>query len=257
MLTFQHGAYNFGVIALATASFALIFAGGMAINDYFDYESDITVHPERPIPSNQISPEGALQFSIVVFLAGEAVALVINLLASMIAAFWIIFLILYPVFFKRISGLLSNIVIGLVEGTMPLFGEAAIFQTISITSLSFAGLSLVIVGGNILKDVVSVEGDVKAGYANLAATWGISTVTRVGAFVCFIAIVALTIPYFVGVVSVAYLIPIVLAGLIVSYSGISLFRQPDVQNVERRLKQFYMSIIMYPIALVLGTFLLR
>jgi len=257
MLTFQHGAYNFGVMALSTATFALIFAGGMAINDYFDYKSDITVHQERPIPSNQISPEGALQFSIVVFLAGAAVALIINLLTFMIAVFWIIFLTLYPVFFKRVSGLLSNIVIGLVEGTMPLFGEAAIFQTISVASLSFAGLSLVIVGGNILKDVVSVEGDVKAGYVSLAATWGISTTTRVGAFVCFIAIVALTIPYFVGVVSVAYLIPIVLAGLIVSYSGISLFLQPDVQNVERRLRQFNMSIIMYPIALVLGTFLLR
>lgn len=78
------------------------------------------MHPERPIPSNQISNLRVIQLSVLMFVAGLALALAINPLAFDIAALASMFLILYSGLFKRILGFLSNIIIGILTGmTVP------------------------------------------------------------------------------------------------------------------------------------------
>lgn len=86
-----NGVYNLGLMGLGLLTVALIAAGGFAIDDYFDHESDAIVCPEQPITSHQITPLGAVQFSVVMFLAALGVALSISLLALGIAALAIVF----------------------------------------------------------------------------------------------------------------------------------------------------------------------
>jgi len=81
MITFQKGLHNLGSGGLGFLTVTLIALGGFAINDYFDSESDAIVHPERPIPSNQISNLRVIQISVLMFVAGLALTLAKNPLA--------------------------------------------------------------------------------------------------------------------------------------------------------------------------------
>lgn len=58
---------------LAVAS-ALIYLGGMALNDYADRDLDARERPNRPIPSARISPATALEVAAVLATAGVASA---------------------------------------------------------------------------------------------------------------------------------------------------------------------------------------
>ena len=138
----------------------------------------------------------------------------------------IVFLILYSNFFKQLLGFISNILIGLSVGTIPLFSEAVIFQTIGLVSLSFVFFPICMIAGNVLKDVVGIEGDAKVGYPTLAATRGISAAVKVGALFFLLFIIASPFPYIVGAINLAYLVPIALLDSILFGSAPSLFRNP-------------------------------
>ena len=252
------GLHNPGLIGLAILAFFFTAAGGYAINDYFDRESDAIVKPDRPIPSNQITPLGALQFSAIMFISALGVGLMINPLAFGIVVFNISFLLLYSSHVKKFSGFLSNIAIGVVEGiTIPIFAEAALFQRVSVISLSFTGIVFAGIGFNIIKDALGVNGDAKVGYLTLAIKRGPRTAVKVGAVLCFIAPITFVFPYVVGVVSAAYLIPIVFMGCIELLFLLSLFRNPNAQNVKKGVRAGVIPVLLFPIALILGTFLLR
>jgi geranylgeranylglycerol-phosphate geranylgeranyltransferase len=258
VMVFQRGSYNFELMGLAFITMAFTCMGGFAINDYFDRESDAIVKPDRPIPSNQITPLEAIQISVVLFLAGLGFAAVINLLAFGIMAFITVFLILYAAFFKRRAGFISNIIIGLLAGTVvTLFSEATAIRTVSIISLCSIGFSFLIISRNVFKDIAGVEGDIKLGVSSLAIKQGKHAAAKVGALLCFFAIITSPLPYFMGVVSVAYLVPIVLMSCIIFYVALSIFKKPSVENVKKQLKMFSVSEILIPIALIAGIFILR
>ncbi len=253
MVTFQRGFYKPFLMGLAVLTMAFVGAGGAAVNDYFDRDSDAITHPDRPIPSHQISPASALQFSALTFLAGLGVSVAINPLVLGIVGLNTILFILYPRVIKRLSGFLSNLVMGYLGASIALFAEAVVVQTISISSLSFVGM---IAGGsigfNVLKDVLTLDGDVKVGYPTLAATRGIRVTAIVGALFLLFSVFASPLPYLTGVVSAVYLLPVVVWGVTVVYSAVSLLRKPNVQNVKKRLKMFTTAAIVYPIALILN-----
>ncbi|MGB8310628.1 MAG: UbiA family prenyltransferase [Halobacteriota archaeon] len=251
MITFQRGFYKPVLMSLAVLTVAFIGAGGAAINDYFDRESDAVTHPDRPIPSHQISPSNAVQFAASTYIAGLLVSFAINPLAFEIAALTIVLFILYPRVFKRYVGFLSNLVMGFLGATIPLFAEAVVFQTISVASLSFVGM---IAGGaiglNVLKDVLTLDGDLKIGYPTLAIKRGIRFAAVVGALFLLFSVLASPLPYLVGIVSIVYLIPVTVWGCIVVYSALSLLKNPNAQNVNKRIRMFTTSAVVYPIALI-------
>ncbi len=251
MITFQRGFYKPVLMSLAVLTVAFIGAGGAAINDYFDRESDAVTHPDRPIPSHQISPTNAVQFAASTYIAGLLVSFAINPLAFEIAALTIVLFILYPRVFKRYVGFLSNLVMGFLGATIPLFAEAVVFQTISVASLSFVGM---IAGGaiglNVLKDVLTLDGDLKIGYPTLAIKRGIRFAAVVGALFLLFSVLASPLPYLVGIVSIVYLIPVTVWGCIVVYSALSLLKNPNAQNVNKRIRMFTTSAVVYPIALI-------
>jgi len=253
------GLHNPSLIGLAILAFFFTAAGGYAINDYVDRESDAIVKPDRPIPSNQITPLGALQFSAIMFISALVVGLMINPLAFGIVVFNITFLLVYSSFVKKYSGFLSNIAIGLVEGiTIPIFAEAALFQRVSVVSLSFMGFILVGIGINVLKDVAGVDGDKTIGVSSLAIKRGKCTAVRVGALFLVATAISLIVPYVEGVVTIAYLIPMALMGVIILHVASSLFKKTDSQDVKKLLKRFRTSLlVLFPLALLAGTFLLR
>ncbi|MDQ3883610.1 MAG: UbiA family prenyltransferase [Thermoproteota archaeon] len=80
------------LIAL-TVSSALLYVGGIVLNDYFDIEIDKRERPFRPLPSGKISKRDALAIAMVAILIANSIALVLgptSLAVSLILTFAII-----------------------------------------------------------------------------------------------------------------------------------------------------------------------
>ncbi|HSQ53297.1 MAG TPA: hypothetical protein VLM82_02530, partial [Acidobacteriota bacterium] len=133
-------------------------------------------------------------------------------------------------------------------------GEAALTGTFTVVSLSLSFMSMGSIGGNILRDVLSLEGDMKAGYATLAAKRGPKFATKVGAVFFLLNVIGSPVPFFVNAVGWAYLVPIILWDIIVAVSGVVLLRNQDINLVKKQERLVTRTMILIPIALILGAF---
>ncbi|MGZ4920083.1 MAG: UbiA family prenyltransferase, partial [Halobacteriota archaeon] len=256
LITFQGSLRDLPLTVTAILAVLLIGAGSAAVNDYFDRESDMLTHLERPIPSGEITPAHTAQFAAVTFIGGLGVSLMINPFAFAIAALNVVLFILYPRVFKRLSGFASNLLMGYLGATVALFAGAVVFNAINVASLSFVGMiAAAVIAFNVLKDILTLPGDVKVGYPTLAARHGIRIAATIGSVFILLTIAAAPIPYLTGTVNAAYLFPIALAACIVLITALSLLKKPDINNVRRQLVTFLMCWIAVPIALIVNVLL--
>jgi geranylgeranylglycerol-phosphate geranylgeranyltransferase len=248
----ERGFPDIGLLILVVLSGICITSGGFAFNDYIDQESDAVVKKNRPIPSQRLAPWHALLTSAILFIIALLVALRINLLCFGIVLMDTFLLLAYSAYVKRSAGFAGSFLMGFLIGTSFVYGEAALSGMITITSFSLSFMSMGNVGGNVLRDVLSLEGDLKAGYATLAAKQGPKIATRVGAIFFLLNVIASPIPYLVNAVGYAFLIPIIIWDIILVISGVLLLRKPDIEEVKRQERLVTRTMILIPIALIAG-----
>jgi geranylgeranylglycerol-phosphate geranylgeranyltransferase len=231
---------------------AFIASAGFAINDFFDKESDAVIKPKRPIPSGALSLKQVLIVSGLLFSAGLVLASTINWLSFTILLIDSVLLLLYSWLVKRKSGFAANLLMGILTGTAFLYGEATINNTISLVSLSLYPIAFGTIGGNVLRDILSLEGDLKVGYPTLPKTIGSLKSERVAA-VFFIACGLLApLPFFVGEFSAYYLPLILVWSILLIYSSIRLVTtSATIENVRKYERLITMSMILLPLALIL------
>jgi len=200
IIALQRGLPETDLLALVVVSAICITSGGFAFNDYIDQESDAITKKNRPIPSKSLAPWLALLVAVVFFAIGLSASLQINMLCFGIALADTLLLVAYSAYVKKHAGFLGSILMGILIGTSFVYGEAALSGTISIISFSLSFMSMGNVGGNILRDVLSLQGDLKAGYATLAAKRGPTFAIKVGAVFFLFNAIGSTIPYLVDAV---------------------------------------------------------
>ncbi len=162
------GNLSFGIVALLTfLSMAFIASAGFAINDYFDRESDAVIKPTRPIPAGALSLKQVVVVSAVFFTLGLVLSAFINWLSFAIIAADSLLLLIYSYLVKRKSGFAANLLMGILTGTAFVFGQATVQNTINLVSLSLYPIAFGTIGGNVLRDIFSIEGDSKVGYPTL------------------------------------------------------------------------------------------
>ena len=253
------GALNPEIALLTFFSMAFITSAGFSLNDYFDRESDIVIKPKRPIPSGALSLKQVVAISVLLFVVGLSLAALINQLSLIILLIDSVLLVVYSAFIKRKSGFAANILVGILTGTAFLYGEAVTLgpDIISPTSLTLASLSLYpiacgTIGGNILRDVLSLEGDSKVGYPTLPQKIGNTSAAKIAA-VFFIATGVLApLPYLLKQFTVYYLPLIMIWSILLIYSSIRLVASAStVQNVRKYERLITMSMILLPLSLVI------
>lgn len=238
-------------------SMAFITSAGFAINDYFDRESDAVIKPKRPIPSGALSLKQVVAISALLFALGLVMAFFINWLSFIIIAVDSLLLLIYSTLVKRKSGFAANVLVGILTGTAFMYGEATITNpaTVSLISLSLYPIAFGTIGGNVLRDVLSLDGDSKTGYPTLPQKIGISNSAKVAAL--FFTLTALlaplpSLPYFVGHFTIYYLPLILLWSVILIYSSIRLVTSAStVANVRKYERIVTMSMILLPLALII------
>ena len=258
ILTFN-GSLNPQIMLLTFFSMAFITSAGFSINDYFDKESDAVIKPQRPLPSGALSLRQVVAVSAFLFALGLILAFFINWLCFEILLVDSVLLLVYSWLVKRKSGFAANILVGVLTGTAFLYGEAVTLgpNAFSITSLSLVSLSLYpiacgTIGGNVLRDILSLEGDSKVGYPTLPQKIGnVKSAEVAAAFFIACGLLA-PLPYFIGKFSVYYLPLILLWSVILIYSSIRLVTSAStLLNVRKYERLITMSMILLPLALIL------
>jgi geranylgeranylglycerol-phosphate geranylgeranyltransferase len=249
------GALSFWEVAgLIFFSMAFIASAGFAINDYFDRESDAVIKPKRPIPSGALSLTQVVAVSSILFALGLVMAFFINLLSFAIISVDSFLLLLYSYLVKRKSGFAANLLMGVLTGTAFIYGQATISDTINLVSLSLYPIAFGTIGGNVLRDILSLEGDSKVGYPTLPQKIGSVSASKVGAL--FFLLTGLlaplpAAPFFTGHFSLYYLPLILLWSILLIYSSIRLLVSTstiaDIRKYERLVT---MSMMLLPLALI-------
>jgi geranylgeranylglycerol-phosphate geranylgeranyltransferase len=253
------GDLNPEIALLTFFSMAFITSAGFSLNDYFDRESDAVIKPKRPIPSGALSLKQVVAIAVLLFVVGLSIAAWINQLSLIILLVDSILLVVYSAFIKRKSGFTANVLVGILTGTAFLYGQAVTLgpDVISPTSLTLASLSLYpiacgTIGGNILRDILSLEGDSKVGYPTLPQKIGNPNAVKTAA-VFFIATGVLApLPYLLNQFTVYYLPLIMIWSILLVYSSIRLVASAStVQDVRKYERLITMSMILLPLSLIM------
>ena len=247
------GNLNVAVVALlAFFSMSFIASGGFAINDYYDRRSDAIIKPKRPIPSGALSYKTAAIISGVFFALGLALSFLINWLSFAIIAVDSLLLLVYSYLIKRKSGFAANLLMGILTGTAFLFGEAVVTGSVSFISLSLYPIAFGTIGGNILRDIFSVEGDAKVGYPTLPQKIGNISAAKVGGLFFLLTGILAPLPYFLGEFTVYYLPLILVWSALLIYSAIRLFTSAKtVVSIRKYERIVTMSMMLLIFALII------
>lgn len=253
------GSIEIVTVVLTFFSMAFITSAGFAINDYFDKESDAVIKPKRPIPSGALSLKQVVTISTSLFAIGLTLAVLINILSLLILIADSVLLILYSWLVKRRSGFAANILVGILTGTAFIFGEAVTLGanvvspfSLSLISMSLYPIALGTIGGNILRDVLSYEGDSKVGYPTLPQTIGNRNSVVIAAIFFAATAVLAPLPYFLSFFGIYYVALILVWGVLLIYASIRLLTTPStLKNVKKYERLITMSMMLLILSLIL------
>jgi geranylgeranylglycerol-phosphate geranylgeranyltransferase len=229
---------------------ALIVWASMAINDYYDLESDTANNRlDRPLVRKVFSPSLALYSSIVMFIIGTFLSiLLINLgllaVNYMVVVFTIIFIFIaisYSTWLKK-YGFLGNIGVSLSYPAAILLGGFVVGFTedpenivlLTITSFGFL-IFFSALGREVLKGIMDVEGDKLQGVKTIAIRYGEKKAAILTFILFLISIPFAIIPLFLGYSghlnsTILYAVFVALMFIINFYTSITLIREPSKEN---------------------------
>ena len=229
-------------IFFASIAAFLVTGAGNVLNDYYDGDLDKKAHPERPIPSGQVSPKSAWNFAIALFACGLLLAFFVNWVCVIIAAINTGFLFAYERNLKA-KGLSGNVTISYLTASVFLFGGASILSFLIVPILFLLAL-LANVSREITKDIEDMDAD--AAYRKTLpmtsgvdkAEWMAVSYLQGAVILSFIPVFFLLIPGFQGIMGLkilSYLTVVVMADLFFIFSY-------DLIKSYPHEAQFYMKI---------------
>jgi geranylgeranylglycerol-phosphate geranylgeranyltransferase len=150
-------------LALAATAAAAFTAGGNALNDLYDRETDGVNHPDRPLASGQMTVRTAWAFVGASFGVAAILAAFVNVFALGLVALNAALMFSYEAGLKA-RGAPGNLVIAYLVGSLFLFAGVAVFRETSEplirTGVLAALASVATLGREITKDIEDLRGDV-------------------------------------------------------------------------------------------------
>jgi geranylgeranylglycerol-phosphate geranylgeranyltransferase len=181
-------------VALAAAAVLLITVSTNAWNDYLDIEIDRINKPDRPLPSGQISPRGALLFSAVCSVLSLAIASFVGLPALIIALGSNTLLYLYS-WRLKCTVLWGNVAVAAIVALGFIFGGVAAGNIYPVLSLALSAF-FAILAREILKTMADYHGDKQQNCRTIATAWGLTAARRFLILFLGIAALAMLAAYF-------------------------------------------------------------
>ncbi len=218
----------------------LISASILVQNDYFDVETDRINSPERPIPSNLVTPSEALFFSILLMIAGLVLSILINTALFIISLILAVIGFLYNRYLKK-SGLPGNLMVSLSVGMTFIFGGATVgFPAHRLVILFALIAALVDLGEEIAADSTDIKGDMLIQSNSLAIKFGEMTAVKISISVFSTVIMLTLIPFILQWLPPVYLIPIGVIDFSVAYGSILILRKKGSER-KKYIRMIYLG----------------
>lgn len=138
-------------------SSVFLYAGGVILNDVFDYRLDKIERPERPIPSGVVPLVSASIYGFSVLLMGIGFAFLVSLLSGLIAVALALSILLYDGLAKK-HGFFGPLVMGICRGLNLVLGMSVLGD---FTYVWLAGIPVVYIFAITLISRGEVHGDNK------------------------------------------------------------------------------------------------
>jgi geranylgeranylglycerol-phosphate geranylgeranyltransferase len=207
-----------------------VSAAILVLNDYFDVATDMINAPDRPIPSNMVSPNEALFLSLLLFVLG----LLFSLLLS-ITTFWAAIVLsligtLYNWKLKK-SGLAGNFLVSFSVGMTFVFGAISVGLPFNKIAWIFGIIAALIdLGEEIAADAMDMEGDKLIQSNSLAIRYGPAFAIKSAVFIFFIVVILTLVPFILQWLKWIYLAPILLMDGFIAYAAIRLLQSSGQQG---------------------------
>ncbi|MEF8875003.1 MAG: UbiA family prenyltransferase [Candidatus Thermoplasmatota archaeon] len=235
-----------GTILLTIIGMLIVFfftAGGNVLNDYMDRETDEINHPDRPIPSGEVSPKSALIFSETMFGIGVILSFLLPLyLPQIIVLSAVTLLVTYELRFKK-KGFAGNLMISGLTGMLFIFGGSIygkLFLPVILGVLAF----LSSVGREIMKDIQDLKGDLDRNTFPMRV--GPETAKRTALLFVVFAVALSPFPYILDLLPISYLGIVIIADTIFIYSLLLL------KSAERTQKFIKLAMVVALVAFLIG-----
>ncbi|MFC2133767.1 UbiA family prenyltransferase [Bacteroidota bacterium] len=218
---------KFPSLFLTAAGFFSVFlisASILVLNDYFDVETDKINAPDRPIPSNQVSPSEALVFSLLLLGLGIFLSYLISIPVLIISIILSLVGFLYNRFFKK-KGLLGNLMVSFSVGMTFIYGGATVGLPFNKVVLFFALIAaLVDLGEEIAADSIDIKGDLLINSKSLAIKYGESAALKISCSILLLVVLISIVPFVLKWFPMIYLIPIGIMDIFIFYFSIKLLK---------------------------------
>src|SRR5436309_6121026 len=238
-------------LVLAAAAAAAFTAGGNALNDIVDRETDRMNHPDRPLASGQLTVGTAWAFAGSAFAIAALLAVFISNLALLIVALNVILMVSYEAWLKA-RGAAGNVVIAYLVGSLFLFAGVSVFggafDPLIRTGILAALAFLATLGREITKDIEDMQGDVDR--HTLPQQIGAKRAGTVVGFVLVLCVALSVLPLYLRVLGIGYAILVVPADGMFIYAALH-----SAANPARSQRVTKYAMIVALAAFLAGAFL--
>lgn len=205
----------------------MISASILVLNDYFDVETDRINSPDRPIPSNLVTPNQALWLSILLMISGLILSYLISITSLVISICLTVIGFLYNRRYKQ-SGLPGNIMVSFSVGMTFIYGGANVGSPFNKVVLFFGLIATLIdLGEEIAADAMDMEGDSIINSNSLAIKYGKTTAIKVSSIIFLLVVLFSFVPFIVSWFRLVYIIPILVMDFFIVYPVTKLIKSEE------------------------------
>ena len=243
----SEGDFTWRVAAVLLVALCGYFAG-MIKNDYFHHESDKHTNPERPLPSQRLTPRQAIVPASIIYGLCVSVGFWFNIKTGLLVMGLVAISHLYNAIFKA-KGILGSLILPLGIGLLSVFGALAVSGSVPrLVWYAFAATTLYDLGTHITTTFKDISRDKQLGILTTPLQLGIRPALLLSAVATVLAFVIAFLPYWLeSDLQKSYIVWVILGIITTVGTRISLYLQPNEKNGYLALKGSMIgSILFFP-----------
>lgn len=233
--------------ALLIAMFG--YFAGMIKNDYFHRETDALTNPDRPLPSNRLTPKQALVPASIIYSLCVISGFLLNVKAGLLVMALVAISHLYNAIFKA-KGVLGSLTLPLGIGLLNVFGALVVSGEVpTLVWYAFGATTLYDLGTHITTTFKDISRDEQHGITTTPLQLGIRPALILSAVATMLAFGIALLPYWLeeSLAQKTYAVWVILGMLAAMITRIPLYLQPTEKNGYFALKGSMIgSILFFP-----------
>ena len=240
-------------VILAVSGYAILAAGGNALNDAFDLQVDKIIHKERVLPKGEITARTAKVYALALLIGSPLLFLFVNRLAFLSASASALLLFFYSWKLKNASGLLGNLATALLTSNCVLIGGLVAGNVTAVIPLVFCVFSATL-SREIAKDIEDLPGDRVMRSRSLPMLVGPQKAGQIAAALACLCVLTAYIPYYSGMYGKFYLVSVtaVNAGMLFAAGRLVFMGSDEIRRTQRLMKaEMFLYVLLFLLAAVL------